>query len=75
MPPISPPTGPDIKRFTGFSCADCNVVAPPEDCIRCRSALIPFVLRDSLIVPRYFDVLGPTYAFNAVVENLSYSLY
>ena len=33
MPPISPATGPDMRRFTGRSVAASTVAVPPEDCI------------------------------------------
>ena len=42
IPPISPATGPDIRRFTGRSVAASTVAVPPEDCIiRSRAGIPP----------------------------------
>ena len=35
MPPMSPATGPDMRRLTGRCATDSTVAIPPEDCISC----------------------------------------
>ena len=41
MPPISPATGPDRRRFTGRCATDSTVAMPPDDCISCTPCAKP----------------------------------